>query len=60
MNIWEQLRQNLQEYWQIFILSLPKIAIAIFILCLFVLLAFCLGRIFRRRMLGGRLLIQLR
>lgn len=52
MNIWEQLQENLQDYWRILVLSLPKIAIAIIILCLFILLAFFLGRIFRRRMLG--------
>jgi small-conductance mechanosensitive channel len=52
MTIWERLQDNLQEYWQIFILSLPKIAIAILILCVFSLVAFSLGRIFRRKMLG--------
>jgi small conductance mechanosensitive channel len=52
MTIWERLQDNLQEYWQIFVLSLPKIAIAILIICLFSLIAFSLGRVFRRKMLG--------
>ena len=52
MNIWEKLRENLGEYWEIFILSLPKVAIAILIISLFTLISFSLGRLFRRRMAG--------
>ncbi len=50
MDIWDRLQIKLNSYWDILILSIPKIAISLFILCVFILLAYSLGKIFRRKM----------
>ncbi len=51
MEIWNQLQERLSEYWDIFLLSIPRIAIAVIIISAFILLAFTLGKIFRQKML---------
>lgn len=50
MDIWERLQAKLNGYWDILILSIPKIAISVFILCVFIFLAYGLGKVFRRKM----------
>lgn len=52
MSIWQELEENIYEYWRIFILSLPKITISLIVLCAFILAAFAVGRIFRQAMTG--------
>jgi len=53
-----QLHERLEEYWDTLIASIPKITIAIIILCAFVLIAIYLGNFLRRR-LGKRAKNQL-
>lgn len=50
MAIWDKLHSNLDNYWNILILSIPKIAISVLILAGFVLAAFGIGKFFRRKM----------
>lgn len=50
MNIWDQLQLKLNGYWDILILSIPKITISLFIICAFTLLAYAVGKFFRKRM----------
>lgn len=50
MNIWDRLQNKLNGYWDILILSIPKIAIALLILCAFILLAYAIGKFFKKKM----------
>lgn len=50
MNIWDKLHSNLDNYWNILVLSIPKIAISLLILAGFILAAFGTGKFFRRKM----------
>lgn len=50
MNTWEQLQEKVNGYWDILILSIPKITVSIIIVCLFILFAYTVGKIFKKRM----------
>jgi small-conductance mechanosensitive channel len=50
MNVWDQLHKKLNSYWDILVLSIPKIALSVIILAVFVLIATFLGRYFRKVM----------
>lgn len=50
MNIWNKLHSNIDNYWNILVLSIPKIAISLLILAVFILAAFAIGKFFRRKM----------
>lgn len=50
MTIWDKLHSNLDNYWNILVLSIPKIAISVIILAAFILAAIGIGKFFRRKM----------
>ncbi len=49
MDILDRLQAKINNYWDIFILSIPKIAISILVLAIFIFLAISLSRIVKKR-----------
>jgi small conductance mechanosensitive channel len=50
MSVWDKLRLNLYGYWDLLVLNIPRIALSVIIVAIFVLVAVVLGRYFRKRM----------
>lgn len=50
MNAWDKLNSNLHNYWDILVLSLPKIIISILIIAGFSLASVGIGKLFRRKL----------
>ncbi len=51
MNITEELHQKLLSYWEILIVSIPKIALSIIITTIFILIAIGVTKVFRKKMM---------
>jgi len=51
MNVTEELHQKLLSYWEILIISIPKIALSLIVTTVFILIAIGLTKVFRKKMM---------